>query len=345
MDMISTDPADSLARDVLSCYAPEIAHATWTPLGNAGGFSGARIWRGQAQDGRRLCLREWPALRTTEDRLQEIHVAMRQLAELPFVPDLVATQDDSTIVQLDDSFWEISTWMPGTADFHRQPTDARLFAAMRTLASMHELLVPVRPVEAPCPAVKRILRALRGWRDLLQSGWKPDFNLPRPAPIPALARRAWKAISADTYSIEFTLVEWEVRVLPVQFCLCDIWHDHILFEGDEVTGVIDYGAVKPDCVAIDLARLLGSMIPDEPERMHRALAIYSAIHAVPSDILRLSTVLDRAGSVVGLTNWLRWLYLEKRTYTEAAGVAKRMEALLKRVELKMPAALSPWASW
>ncbi len=130
----------------------------------------------------------------------------------------------------------------------------------------------------------------------------------------------------------------------MQYCLCDVWHDHILYVGDEVTGVIDYGAIKPDCVAVDLARLLGSLIPDDSERMQQALAIYSAIHPVPSDVLRLSAVLDRAGSVVGLTNWLRWLYLEKRPYSEAAGVARRMETLLKRVEMKAPGA-DPWMDW
>ena len=96
--------------------------------------------------------------------------------------------------------------------------------------------------------------------------------------------------------------------------------------------MIDYGSVKPDCVAVDLARLLGSMIPDQPERLHAALAIYSIIHPVPEDVLKLAAVLDRAGSIIGLTNWIRWLYQENRSYSASASVARRMEALLNRVE-------------
>jgi len=336
-------PFDNTARAVVAEYALD-GPVSWTTLGNAGGFSGARLWRGQRHDGTRLCLREWPNQRTTEDRLMTIHRAMRVLARLPFVPKLCETRDGSTWVDVaGESLWEMTTWMPGVADFNDNPNDARLFAAMRALAQMHERMRAAKPVTGPCPAVKRILRAMRGWRDLLQSGWKPDFRFPRPEPIPALARRAWQAISAGTYSIEFTLVNWEDRQMPLQMCLCDIWHDHILYEKDQLTGVIDYGAVKPDCVAIDLARLLGSMIPEQRERMRQAFAVYSAIHPTPEVVFELAAILDQAGAIVGLTNWLRWLYHEQRSYLEGAAVGRRLEALTKRVETATPTPLGAWA--
>ena len=182
---------------------------------------------------------------------------------------------------------------------------------------------------------------MREWRDLIQCGWKPDYDLPLSELIHLYARRAWDAVAVNAYSVEFSLAEWEARMLPVQLCLCDVWHDHILYEGDRVTGVIDYGAVKSDCVASDLARLLGSMIPDEPERMQMALAIYSAGQPVPGDVLKLVAVLDHAGSIVGLTNWLRWLYLDKKSYGDLTRVASRMEAMLKRVEKKK--LTTPWS--
>jgi len=86
------------------------------------------------------------------------------------------------------------------------------------------------------------------------------------------------------------------------------------------------------------------MIPDEIERMRQAFAVYSAIHPVSHEVLQLAEVLDQAGSIVGLTNWLRWLYLEQRSYSEGAGVARRMEALLRRVEAKRITPLGAWAS-
>jgi homoserine kinase type II len=336
-----TTLTDTDARDVLERYAPGGVDAVWQALGNAGGFSGARIWRGQGADGSDLCLRAWPARRMTPDRLGTIHRAMNALAELPFIPQLYSTMDEQTWVEAgDETLWEVTSWLPGQADFHQRPTSARLFAAMRALAQVHERLRPAKPAYGPCPAVRRLLRALRGWRDLSQSGWVPDFSLPRPEGIADLARRAWNALSVGAYSVEFSLVEWEPRVMPLQLCLCDIWHDHVLFDQDTVTGVIDFGAVKVDCVAVDLARLLGSMIPDEIERMRDALTVYSKIHPVNDQVLKLAEAIDRAGSFVGLTNWLRWLYLEKRSYGEVAGVAQRMTALLKRVESPRPMVLT-----
>ena len=339
--MITASRTESAAREVLSAYAPEVAEASWTALGNAGGFSGARLWRGETVSGRQLCLRAWPVGRTREDRLQIIHRA-QESCDLPFVPRLWRTHNGDPCVQRGEQFWEVSDWLPGKADFHLQPSDGRLFAAMRALAAIHECWQPASPREAPCPAVGRIINAFREWRRLVQSGWKPDFHLAYPYEIHERARRAWGVLLGGALTAEYSLVDWTKRPVPVQLCLCDVWHDHILYTGDEVTGVIDFGAVKLDCAAIDLARLLGSLIPDESERMNRALAVWSALRPVPQVVLDLVPVLDRAGMVVGLTNWLRWLYLEQRPYSDARQVVRRMDALLRRVETKRPTDLLPW---
>ncbi|MCE9530003.1 MAG: phosphotransferase [Planctomycetes bacterium] len=340
--MILSAPIDPIARSVLEFYPPEAAESSWAALGNAGGFSGARLWRGETADGRQLCLRAWPFARMKEDRLNRIHRAIAA-CHLPFVPELIETTEGNTWLHAKDVFWEMTTWLPGQADFHKEPSDARLFAAMRAVAAIHRRWTLREPLVAPCPAVRRILRALREWRNLLQSGWRPDFDLPLTPEIHQCARRAWDAVFANIFGTEFALHDWEKRPLPVQVCLCDVWHDHILFEGENVTGVIDYGGVKPDCVAVDLARLLGSLLPDQPERMQNALDVYTAVNPLPSEILKLVPVLDRCGSVVGLTNWLRWLYLDRKAYEDLPRVAERLEMLLQRVETSRPANLFPWA--
>lgn len=331
--MVTHPRLDRAAQEVLSAYEPEIAGANWLALGNAGGFSGARIWRGTTGDGHLLCLRAWPTGRTREDRLQIIHHAQLS-CDLPITPRLWPTRDGDTYIRRGEQFWEVSDWMPGRADFHLKPTDDRLYAAMRALAAIHEQWQPASPREIPCPAVARIIRAFSEWRELVNSGWKPDYRLPYPFELHDRARRAWQALLGGALTAEYSLHDWVDRPVPVQLCLCDVWHDHILYTGDEVTGVIDFGAVKLDCVAIDLARLLGSLIPDEPQRMDRALAVWSALRPVPKVVLELVPVLDRVGMVVGLTNWLRWLYLEQRPCSDMSKVMRRMDALLRRIEGK-----------
>ena len=50
---------------------------------------------------------------------------------------------------------------------------------------------------------------------------------------------------------------------PVPVQPCGAPHDHVLFDGDRVTGIIDFAAAKVDHVAADLARLFGESDPDD----------------------------------------------------------------------------------
>lgn len=327
--------------DVLGEYALVVSTADWKPLGNAGGFSGARIYRGVSAEGHRLCLRNWPLGKMNEERLRHIHKAQDN-CDVPIVPRLWRTRNGETIVRRDDELWEVSDWMPGQAGFHLNPNDERLFAAMRALAGVHQSWLPKKQREAPCPAVRRLITGFREWRQLVQSGWKPDFSLPYPYEINERGRRAWRVLLGGALTAEYALNDWTTRPVPIQLCLCDVWHDHILYTGNEVTGLIDFGAIKVDCVAVDLARLLGSLIPDEPERMTRALAIWSTLSPAPRAVLDLVPVLDRVGIVIGLTNWVRWLYLEQRLFPDMRQVARRMDTHLRRLEAKSKAALLPW---
>jgi Ser/Thr protein kinase RdoA (MazF antagonist) len=124
------------------------------------------------------------------------------------------------------------------------------------------------------------------------------------------------------------LAAWRHRPVPVQPCLCDVWHDHVLFAGDRVTGLIDYGAAKVDHVAVDLARLLGSLIPGEPDRMAMAVQVYRGIRPLLHP--ELVGLLDWTGVVVGVTNWLRWLYHDGREYPDRPAVALRLGQLIRR---------------
>jgi hypothetical protein len=106
--------------------------------------------------------------------------------------------------------------------------------------------------------VRRRLQRHADWVALLRSGWRPRFDQVPPE-VASWAGRAWEAIRQYS-DIPQRLAPWCHRPVPLQPCLCDSWHDHVLFESDAVTGLIDYGSAKIDHVAVDLARMLGSLM-------------------------------------------------------------------------------------
>jgi Ser/Thr protein kinase RdoA (MazF antagonist) len=114
--------------------------------------------------------------------------------------------------------------------------------------------------------------------------------------------------------------------------LCDIWHDHVLFSDENVTGVIDFGGVKLDHVTVDLARLLGSLVGDDRSAYGEGVETYHAVRPIGFQDAANVLTLDHTGVLLGITNWLRWLYLERRPFEDRQKVAERLAELVRRVE-------------
>jgi homoserine kinase type II len=311
---------------------------TYAPV--AGGFSGARVWRLTRTDGREFCLKAHPPAAAAGRLEWDVHrwVAAARAAGLECVPHVELSRAGRTVVEAGGRVWDLTQWMPGAADFHANPTDARLLAAVETLARLHEAWGRL-PAPGPmaCPAVARRRRALSEWDRLVASGWRP-----RPAPDDPIAPHVeaiWPRLPGFLPPVLADLARWRDTPVPVQPCLCDVWYDHVLFTGDRVTGLIDYGAAKLDHVAVDLARLLGSLIPGERDRWSMAVRAYRAIRPLPQpDLVEL---LDRTGTVVGVTNWLRWLYHDGRQYPDRSAVAGRVAALGRRLLPERPGPYGP----
>jgi hypothetical protein len=46
----------------------------------------------------------------------------------------------------------------------------------------------------------------------------------------------------------------------------------------------------------------------------------------------LVTVLDMTGTILGVANWLKWLYQEGRLFEDQDAAARRLAALVERIE-------------
>jgi thiamine kinase-like enzyme len=320
-------PSDADARAILREF--RMADDSLSRLGNAGGFSGATLWRvtGITRDS---CLKALPAGADSarHGRIAELLLWTRRQHDLDYVPRARFVFQDAGRV------WEMVEWMSGSADFQTNPSTERLAAACVALARVHRAWeqYPAPPANPqPCPGVLRRLKAADEWFKLIANGWRPTL-FGAADPVTPWARRALPIVYRSVPEIISELEPWLRVAVPVQFCVCDIWHDHVLFTGDAVTGVIDYGSVKTDNIAVDVARLLGSLVGNDADAFARGLAAYEQIRRLSPDERNLIPVLDRTGVVLGIANWLRWLYFDGRVYEDREAVARRLAALVTRAK-------------
>jgi Ser/Thr protein kinase RdoA (MazF antagonist) len=243
-------------------------------------------------------------------------------ANLRFVPRVMETTGGDTAVEAGRRAWELMEWMPGRADFRECPSPARLQAAARALARVHLAWEWQGGEVCQCPAVARRIRA---------GSVSDRCFAPSGANASGSEARLCDAVARWLPRVPEMLRPAHVRC-PIQPCLRDVWHDHLLYEGEELTGLVDYAAVAQDSVAADVARMLGSLVGDDDGRWQVALEAYREVRPFSPAEEHLAHILDRTGVIVGLANWLRWLSEPGRTFEDRAHVTRRVEELLGRVE-------------
>jgi Ser/Thr protein kinase RdoA (MazF antagonist) len=294
-------------------------------LGSAGGFSGARFWRSQGLTHDWL-LRAWsPGM--DRDRLSTIHGLQRQarLAGLDFVPDVLSDQRGQTFMRAGGRLWQVESWMAGNCDGEK-PSSRRVESACRALAQLH--LTWPKSTAGPCPAIHRRIQAMADWNDFVrrQEGPFPvSTALPR-----ALVIAAHETLQKRLPELAELLRPWKNEESELQYCLCDVWRPHVLFVGDFVSGVIDYGSVKVDHVAGDLGRLLGSWVADDQELWDAGMNAYADVRPLCARTRILAAVLDRSGTILSLATWLLWLWRDRRTFNDASRAAERLQWLVER---------------
>ena len=314
------------------------------------GFSGGAVWKADSHAGP-MALRRW-ASGYPRERIPVIHrlQAIACQSGCDFVPEPIASLGGATFLMHDNRCWELSDWRPGRADFHADPSDARLEQTIAALALWHRAMTPANVVENVAVLGDGVTVAA--------------FRDGTTAPSPGLARRAreWKRlypriVSASKRSLDDPLdlcgrtIECAKRLSdamrrwlhdrsdPVSptVCLRDIHGEHVLFTADRVTGLIDFGAVGLDSPACDLGRLLGSLVPDDLARWRRAIDWYRRSRPLDEHEEDLAWRFDRTGTVIGALHWFEWLILQRRSFFDPAAAYDRWRTLVERLEMWTPA--------
>ncbi len=321
-----------VVAEVLQYFPAATGASRWTALGSAGGFSGARLWRVTTLQGD-YCLRRWPPDHPDETRLQFIHSVLRLAYDhgLREAPLPVPSIHGETFVRHHGFLWELAPWMPGEADYHRRPSVQKLQSALQWLARFHVATAPPRATVAPSPGIQERSELLRRLqlhesqeiaRRLQTIHW-PEFAI--------RGQRILKAFAREAHNLGVRLAASASVACPLQPCIRDIWHDHVLFLEDKVSGVVDFGAMRIECVSADISRLLGSLVGNDPQGWRQGLEAYSRVRPLSVAERQLCEVFDASTSLLSGMNWLRWICLEQRSFDEPDRVLARLDEILLRL--------------
>jgi Ser/Thr protein kinase RdoA (MazF antagonist) len=323
---------------VLSEYSIAPAVSRVEPLVGHGGLSGARLWRVETPAAA-FVLREWPEVHPRADRLRFIHSVLAHAVQkginLLAVP--VPTRSGETFVTRQGRLWELAPWLAGEASFDREPTAAKIANAMRALAQFHIATADFASDNETrsygvSPALEDRAQRLEELEEqrIASLGRVVISGAVSPA-IDQLARKMLEFLPCAVVKVRPIISRAARMPLALQPCLHDIWHGNLLFSGDDVTGIVDFGLLYFDTPAVDVARLLGSMARDDPEKWRNGLAMYAADRPLSTEESAAIRAADTSGIVLGCVNWLEWLYVERRRFTDLKAVELRMKSLVMRL--------------
>jgi Ser/Thr protein kinase RdoA (MazF antagonist) len=325
-------------QQIVRQYPAEFQPTMIEPLGSSGGMSGAQFWRIESASGA-LVLRRWPSEHPSAEQLRFIHDVLYHAARhgISFLAVPIRTVAGESFTFADGHLWELSPWLKGAADYERSPNPQKLAAAMKALAQFHlavrDFLVPGSGnlTSSPSAISRRLSRlrqlSVRGTGELAEV-----INLQIWPELAPLARRFLATLPRILPRAIGQLKPLSEIPLSVQPCIRDIWHDHVLFTGNEVTGIIDFGAMQFDTPATDVARLLGSLVGDDEVEWRAGVNAYSEIRPLIADEQRAAKALDTSSTILAGCNWIRWICCDGRQFEDRARIVERFRQIVARCE-------------
>lgn len=310
----------------------------------AGGLSGASIFYGASPAGE-VCLRCWPAEHPSPERLSAIHAHLRMANEdgLEFVPRVFSSRSGVTAVSDGRRLWELTGWLPGKPV--TKPSVTQCKQAMQAIAKLHASWHRSNIRFQTSPGIADRIGRLGDWLtrspppiDSVSMGQKisslareaglidREVDLVGNLQLPELAHRTISLLHLAGPSLYQELNRAAEVQVASHWVIRDIWSDHVLFDDQGVTGIIDYGACRHDEPGLDVARLTGSYYAADFAAWRPAAEYYwdametagcQPLSQPPcefDDWFARLLLIDRANCLLSALQWLEWLVLKPRQF-------------------------------
>ncbi len=326
--------------EVLSLYKHQFAGASPSIcyLANNGGYSGADLWKIKDAEAA-FCLRCWPRQMQDRSKLMWIHHVLNHAFKhgCKYLATPLVDAGGDSLIRFQDRFWQLEHWMPGEASFWDSPTNQKLENAMFALAEFHKATAALREADRPSNSIQNRIHVLHGWwaggnptNDLLELEALVSRN--SNDPLSDFGRAICSRFRKICPEIGRHLYEAASVNCLAQPIFADIWHDHVLFSGSKVTGVVDFGAMRVDSPAGDVARLLGSLVGDDRQRWEFGLEVYKKASETTHFDEKLVSIFDRSTTLLAGMNWLRWLFLDRTEFDAKKPILNRLERIQSRLD-------------
>lgn len=307
-------------------------------------MSGGEVWHLHALAGEGA-LRRWTSSISAR-RVALIHhlLSTSRHRGYDYVPLPIASRLGATWQTVGDCQWELCQWMPGRPAACGSISDTALANAVVAVASWHKLWTPMLVGQwgeelaaaevwqyyregrvCPSPAAKR---RVQEWQRLF------PLLIESPPRAAGEARELLDRTRTIVRLLQQQMCAWleeSLAAVPLCVCLRDIHREHVLLIDDQVTGLIDFGAVGIDSPACDLARLLGSLVPEDDGHWDFAFDAYRQMASLSEREARLARLLDRTGTVISAMRWADWLCNSGRV-TQPQAALERWRQLVQRAE-------------
>lgn len=330
--------ADEVLLPILGSWLETSAMAGLKITPVRGGLSGAGVWRVDIAE-RSLCLRRWPQQGPSERELAVIHSLIAHVAKqgLDLIPMPLKHRDGRTFHVAHGALWELAAWLQGEPNYRQSPTPEKRRSAMLTLARFHHV-AESHPLPAGTtstgrsPGLLERQRILHDFRQDLAHWLRREVSSTFASPERDVALQVLNDLRRLLPQAVGALQAVVDLPFSVQWCLRDIHQGNLLFTGDAVTGLVDFGAATVDSVAGDVARLTASLAGSDREVWQECLAYYAASRAVTPAEMRAIEVFDQAGTIAAAANWLRWIYLDRQVSPQSEVAQQRLAELALRLQ-------------